>query len=91
MKLKIDKSGAHWLKLSWNMPNAECITGHDITYCDKNNCKKVNSSTTYYNATDLMPCTEYNFTVAPHDESDNFGNLSIIGNTEFKSESIIMI
>ncbi|KAK0159358.1 hypothetical protein PV328_010243 [Microctonus aethiopoides] len=84
LKLKIDKSGAHWLKLSWNMPNAECITGHDITYCDKINCKKVNSSTTYYNATDLMPCTEYNFTVAPHDESDNFGNLSIIGNTEFQ-------
>ncbi|XP_063979718.1 tyrosine-protein phosphatase 10D isoform X2 [Diachasmimorpha longicaudata] len=84
LNLKVSASGTDWLKISWNLPNNDCVDKYIVGRCDSNNCTSVDVTETSYNATDLFPCTKYNFTVSVHGKSSvEYGSTSIDSETNF--------
>lgn len=66
------------------MPVIDCVLKNIVTYCNiATGCKKVEVDTTGCNATDLNPCTEYNFTIAVYGKTGEFGRANVTGQTEF--------
>lgn len=64
--LKTDDIGTEWIVFSWKSPCK--VTNSSITYfieiCDdKKNCTQTYGIDTWHNATDLDPCTQYEFKV----------------------------
>lgn len=86
LNLKVSDNSSDWLKVSWNLPNTDCVVKYIITYCNSSLCTSADSNTTAYNATDLLPCTPYNFTVAVHGRSGEFGSVSLNASTNFLSK-----
>ncbi|CAG5075536.1 Similar to Ptp10D: Tyrosine-protein phosphatase 10D (Drosophila melanogaster) [Cotesia congregata] len=58
-----------------------------ITYCHANLCEEANVTQTLYNATNLLPCTTYHFSVSLHGENGEFGSTNITGVTGFLKPS----
>ncbi|XP_008546122.1 receptor-type tyrosine-protein phosphatase beta isoform X1 [Microplitis demolitor] len=83
LKLKIADNGTDWLKISWSIPGSDCVTKTVIKYCRDYQCEETNVTQTFYNATNLLPCTTYNFTVTFYGESEEFGSTDIIGVTGY--------
>lgn len=88
LKLKIADNGTDWLKISWSIPGSDCVTKTVIKYCRDYQCEETNVTQTFYNATNLLPCTTYNFTVTFYGESEEFGSTDIIGVTGYLSNEI---
>ncbi|XP_034948424.1 receptor-type tyrosine-protein phosphatase F isoform X3 [Chelonus insularis] len=76
-------SGPDWIKVSWALPNNDCISKNNLTYCNFNGCQTVQTTTTAYNVTNAIPCTNYNFTLTIIRKNGEFGNAYVNGSTEF--------
>ncbi|XP_050457145.1 receptor-type tyrosine-protein phosphatase beta isoform X2 [Cataglyphis hispanica] len=68
--LKINNKSTEWIALSWESPcndATDSMSNVSIIYrieiCVGENCNQTNETDTWYNATDLDPCTSYTFTV----------------------------
>ncbi|KAG5345078.1 PTPRB phosphatase, partial [Acromyrmex charruanus] len=95
--LKTDDIGTEWIVLSWKSPckviNSSAI--YFIKTCDdKKNCTQTYSIDTWYNATDLDPCTRYEFKVAINTNYWNSKGVSLSATTatpEFWDADVISL
>ncbi|XP_044581587.1 phosphatidylinositol phosphatase PTPRQ [Cotesia glomerata] len=88
LNLKITGNSTDWLAISWYIPGRDdCIIKNVITYCHTNLCEEANVTQTLYNATNLLPCTTYHFSVSLHGENGEFGSTNISGVTGFLKPS----
>ncbi|KAF7996520.1 hypothetical protein HCN44_002152 [Aphidius gifuensis] len=88
LSLTVSENSSDWLKISWNLPSTDCVLKYTVTYCNLTICTSADSNTTTYNATNLLPCTEYNFTVGVHGKSGEFDKTTINTTTDFLLPSI---
>uniref|UniRef100_A0A0C9RSG0 protein-tyrosine-phosphatase n=1 Tax=Fopius arisanus TaxID=64838 RepID=A0A0C9RSG0_9HYME len=83
LNLKVSAKGSDWVKIGWNLPNIECVDKYIVSRCNSDNCTFAEISETSYNATDLVPCRKYNFTVSVHGSPGEYGSTSIDSETDF--------
>ncbi|XP_015119672.1 tyrosine-protein phosphatase 10D isoform X2 [Diachasma alloeum] len=83
LNLKVSARGTDWLKIGWNLPNNDCVDKYIVGRCDSNNCTSVDVTETSYNASELLPCRKYNFTVSVHGKAVEYGSTSIDSETNF--------
>lgn len=80
--------------LTWSAPtvNPTCVSYYNIEVCYDSDCTTYNSTDISYNATNLNPCLNYQFTVGAVGEAAELAEtLSISGETSYVGRYYLLV